>query len=603
MPVHRGEGLFDKVFIAWGFTAFLLIVAATVGISPARDGDDILRLHQIRSLLNHGMWFNLTLPGIAMPGEYVSPWSRLVDAPYTVLAFLLGPVLGRETALQFPTWMVPLLWLGLTFTALQKIWKKLFQPIWPIWFVVLLSGFYGLFQFAPGRIDHHQVQIALVALVMMLLSGRTEISFFLAGQVMAFSAAVGFEAIPFHLAAFAILVFNDIANRFNSRNVGGFGIGMIVGAILVTMTTVAPDTWTEYTCDSWSAFSIVAYGMTGLGFLVMSMRTHRQNRLFIRLGLWGMLALIVAGVLWVIFPDCHSGPYPWLSPWLKEIWLGGILQELSILEQPVLITSSLTLLFFFLPLSGAFILVEWAIHDRARNPTILIVATMAFTVSAATILFFRYVYYLPLIGAPGIVIFFAHWLRREGWTKEVSTKRLPRFFGLPSLGLVVALYALCFAWQTGEIGKSHASSWQTPAARYAGLCTPKLEALRFKLQSRIITPPLLGINILGTKNVTVTAIPFHRAAQGMETAYQLFDGDNALKDLLSTAGAKLVASCAFDKKSLTIPKKLNPRGYALLTGTPPDGLARCPLPDGTGIFLYHDERVQENLVCPANRKI
>ncbi len=71
-----------RVFLLFLVTGIgLLLLDGPPGASFAADVDDIARKLQIADLLRDGPWHDLSWPVLAMPGAYVTPRSRLVDAP------------------------------------------------------------------------------------------------------------------------------------------------------------------------------------------------------------------------------------------------------------------------------------------------------------------------------------------------------------------------------------------------------------------------------------------------------------------------------------------------------------------------------------------
>ncbi len=70
------------------------------GVLYLGDIDDRLRAVQIKQFLAGKGWYDLTLSGIAMPDPYISPWSRLIDAPYAAIAWFLAHLTNAQQALS-----------------------------------------------------------------------------------------------------------------------------------------------------------------------------------------------------------------------------------------------------------------------------------------------------------------------------------------------------------------------------------------------------------------------------------------------------------------------------------------------------------------------
>jgi hypothetical protein len=144
------------------------------GLLFVGDVDDQIRELQIRYLMSpDGRWFNLTLPFISMPEAYVSPWSRLIDLPYVAIATLLRPFMPIDQALSFSFRIWPPLMLALFCLPVASTVKRLMadQPTSRLSSLLMLMLMtilmaVAVFEFSPGRIDHHDGQ--LVAMMLMV---------------------------------------------------------------------------------------------------------------------------------------------------------------------------------------------------------------------------------------------------------------------------------------------------------------------------------------------------------------------------------------------------------------------------------------------------
>ena len=91
--------------------ASLVIVSVLTGnfgaIGP--DGDDVMRLVQVRDLLQGQSWFDLTQSRLGPEGGTLMHWSRLVDLPIAAIAALFTPFLGQDAALGLAFTFWPLI--------------------------------------------------------------------------------------------------------------------------------------------------------------------------------------------------------------------------------------------------------------------------------------------------------------------------------------------------------------------------------------------------------------------------------------------------------------------------------------------------------------
>ena len=78
--------LWPSLLVLLLISIFIILADSHAGGSFTQDIDDELRHVQIQDLLRDGEWFDPVIPLIEQPSPYVSPWSRLVDAPYIFIA-------------------------------------------------------------------------------------------------------------------------------------------------------------------------------------------------------------------------------------------------------------------------------------------------------------------------------------------------------------------------------------------------------------------------------------------------------------------------------------------------------------------------------------
>ena len=166
-----------------GFAASLLIFYAAclaLVLGDVADGklfhgdvDDQLRALQIEHLFaGKAGWFDLTLTFVQMPEAYVSPWSRLVDLPYVVLATLFGLALPATDSLKlaFLVWPPVLLavFAALVVAVARRladgiVLSRLTEALALVAMAVTMVT--GVLEFAPGRIDHHNVQLVAMLVI------------------------------------------------------------------------------------------------------------------------------------------------------------------------------------------------------------------------------------------------------------------------------------------------------------------------------------------------------------------------------------------------------------------------------------------------------
>ena len=164
--------------IVWlSFVVWALVAAASLWLDGARallalpDPDDAMRLVQVRDLLAGQGWFDLVQHRVNPPDGTPMHWSRLVDAPIAAMIVGLRPLLGPEAAERWAVLLWPLVPALLLLPSAGLIGNRLAGAPGAV-LTILAAGLAVplVRHFVPGRIDHHNVQMALsMALVAALV--------------------------------------------------------------------------------------------------------------------------------------------------------------------------------------------------------------------------------------------------------------------------------------------------------------------------------------------------------------------------------------------------------------------------------------------------
>lgn len=334
----------DGPKIAWA-PVVLLGISLAAALSDALrarssvlDVDDTLRRLQIEDLLRDNDWFDRTLPFVVLEQPYESPWSRLVDAPYYLITRLLEIFMPAERALDIatlvwpPLMLFPLVWLihG-TVTALVQ---RALRPIEVVGILIFLMQ--AALEFAPGRIDHHNVQMLLSA---MFLRGLTLGSDRLCGIVTASAAvlslSVGLETVPLLVLGLAGMVVLAIAgNLAAAQRMKSAGITLAAFTPVLALVLIGPAGLQKVRCDEISAPWIL--GVMGAG-LIMAIAPLGWTtapplslaRMGVRFAAVLVPALAVLAGLLALFPVCAGGPLHMIDPVSRSFWFENIPQEAS----------------------------------------------------------------------------------------------------------------------------------------------------------------------------------------------------------------------------------------------------------------------------------
>lgn len=568
----------SPVTLCFILLALYMVVMTALGSPLNGDADDLVKLHELRVFLANGNVFDRTLPGILQPEPYVSHWPWVVDLPYALVAWPLAPVLGLERALAVACYTVPLILLAPALYCYGRLLTALGfnDTVLPLFMAVVVASA-SFFEFAPNRIDYHNLQIVLFFAALVLVLSSHRLAPFCHGLVVALAVAISFEFAVFHALVMGVYAFGFVfARDGGAARLRSFGAGLAAGASVLLVATVPPSAYAIGQCDSYSAPYALALFMAGSVFVALSAMGDAAGRWWIRASLLCVFALASVAVVLALYPQCMAGPYGGMSERLREAALGYIPQEKSLFQRPDFVLSdslSATVLLFV----GALAPAAFCLAARRWNLALVVVALASLLALAHTLVYFRYLRYLPFFSGIGLV-FIAAALLPPGARAILTAARFPGRWPLPALGL--ALPGLCLS--AGLVLFFLVAKPAVVPPSVFGLtsfCGPaSTVGPAWPAGAVVLSPPLLGAGLVSRPvHPDVVAIPNHHAARGMERADRFLDprtGD--ARQALDESGATHVVLCA-------APPGLNPAlrerfafAVALMEGRPPAWLTECP---------------------------
>lgn len=555
--------------------AISLLAGDAVNGSTVQDIDDIARRLQITDLLRDGDWHDLTWPFLAMPEPYVSPWSRLVDLPYVLVTWLFQPAFGQDAAFEIARFVVPLLWLvAYAWLAVRLIREILGErPSLPQIGAAAVASLFAVIEFMPNRIDHHNVQIVLLLALCLGIVSKHRFAGILVGVASVLSIAVGLECAPYIALALAGVAIHA-ALAPNSTMVARLSL---TGWSLLAFTLPAGLLLTggalfQTQCDALSApwaSALIAAGVVAAGapFIWKLLGLHRPTA---RLGVLVAGGLVVLGVLWTAFPECHSGPYAMINETAHTYWISNIIQEKGPAGAFAQGRNLLVLIFMVLL---ALTLGAWMNPKAYRSPVLilLLIATLGTLLTAWQMRNFKF----PAALLPLFLPLFIERVREDGGARRAIAVLLPPALLLASFALLVK--------PTGQ-ALTLVDYMEGDACRDADLSG--LETLP---PSRIMAP--LGLSLTLAEYISdtgsahkIAAMPFHRASPGIERVFQTFALTNPELRKQALGPYSYVAICTLPETSAD-PSAA--RLYATLSSSNDwPGLAEVPPSTGSRLRLF-----------------
>lgn len=490
-----------------------LLAGDAVNGSTVQDIDDIARRLQIADLLRDGEWHDLKWPFLAMPEPYVSPWSRLVDLPYVLVTWLFQPALGQDAAFEIARFVVPLLWLiAYAWLAVRLIREILGeQPSLPQIGAAAVASLFAVIEFMPNRVDHHNVQIVLLLALCLGIVSKHRFAGILVGVASVLSIAVGLECAPYIALALAGVAIHA-ALAPNSTMVARLSL---TGWSLLAFTLPAGLLLTggaifQTQCDALSApwaSALIAAGVIAAGAPIIWKRLGLHSPTA-RLGVLVAGALVVLGVLWTAFPECHAGPYTMINETAHTYWISNVIQEKGPAGAFARGENLLVLIFMVLL---ALTLGAWMNPKTYRSPVLilLLIATLGTLLTAWQMRNFKF----PAALLPLFLPLFIERVRENGGARRAIAVLLPPALLLASFALLIK--------PTGR-ALTLIDYMEGDACRDADLSS--LETLP---ASRIMAP--LGLSLTLAEYISdtgsphkIAAMPFHRASPGIERVFQTF---------------------------------------------------------------------------------
>ncbi|MFI0845175.1 hypothetical protein [Mesorhizobium sp. IMUNJ 23232] len=573
----------SPVLLTWLVVSLILSALWLAGHFPNGDVDDLLKAHEVRFLLDSGNIFDRTLPGILQPEPFVSHWPWLVDLPYAAVAFVLRPLVGLEAALSVAFFTVPLLLLAGILLFLRRLVGTFgFANPALVFVASVVVALRALAEFEPGRIDYHNTQMLLLVAIAWLTIVPGRRSAFASGVLAALALATGVELAVFLVLAFAIRAFDFISD---GRDAGGqlqvFGAALGATAIILFFAVTAPGDYAVPLCDRYSsplALGLIAAGAS-FALVPFFLRDAGSAPRFIVLAACGLVSAIALATL---FPGCLAGPYSGLSDYVREHWLVRIYQEASLFGRRDFVLSP-DLLYLAAPMVGVLGSVVAAFVARGRDRAWVVMALFAIVAMAHTVLYFRYLRFMPLFAGPGLAYALHSILPANlarGFAGRIAAPRMRLLPLLPGVVLILGLVGFHLA----DVPQSEGLE----GVEVAETCIlDGREPYVWPAGGRILAPPLIGIRLISDPGVTVVAIPFHTGSKGIEHALRFFDPATPDPRVIAEeAEATLVATCAWRGGPLRRIEQEFPLAASLIEGRPPAWLAECPLPVSATLRVY-----------------
>ncbi|HWM47661.1 MAG TPA: hypothetical protein VNR11_12200 [Xanthobacteraceae bacterium] len=511
----------------WGATAVTL-----------NDTDDAMRLVEMRGFLAGQSWFDLHQPRVMPPQGFDSHWSRLIDAGLAGLFGLFHLVVDAPLAERLMRALWPLLWLIPAMAGTSAIaWRVAGRDAAVASLLLVTLGLPAFSQFVPGRIDHHNAQIALalITIAATVWSDRVRLAASAAGVATGCAVAVGLEGLPFAALAGAAFALRFVADGAQADALRDYGVALAVGVAAAFAVSVAPAHWTASACDMIAINLALPAAAAGLGLALAAVRLARASA-NARAGAVVATGALALALFAALEPRCLRGPFAMMDPAVWPIWLAQVneMQPLGQVFRKDLLTA---LWLAAYPALGLVALAVLVLDDARRRDAAFLTAAAALVVAMATTL-------ATVKGAP-----YAIWFA----IPPVAALAIALFarFALDSLlaRFAVVMLLTPTAVSGAAAALAVALGQESPATREHAARSACFASASYS-QLAQLPPGLVAANVddgpflLALTPHTVLAAPYHRAAAGILAAHDVFAAPpDVARDLLAGLKADYVAIC------------------------------------------------------------
>lgn len=584
-PAAAGRGRLDDAMLAAAATLASIGASAIAGFPklafPGSDNDSMMRLVEVRDLLAGQSWFDLHQYRLGPDGGLLMHWSRVVDAPVALLILVLRPFVGEaraELAAQF-AWpaltMAAALWLILRAARLLGGDAARFPAL-----VLGATALHFLYIFAPGALDHHNLQLVLILAVTACLLAGSFAGGLAAGAAAAASLAVGMETLPYVVAAGAVAaLLLWLRGAAEAPAATGFGAGLAGAAALLLAVTVRPSQWQVAACDAFSGAQAGQAMLGGLGLAVVAHMFGEAER-GRRLAALAGLALVCAAYLLVVYPQCLADPYAALDGRMKTLWLDRV-SEAQPLWRLIMEDPASVALYYVTPLIALALVAACLARRGLERDTVVIGLLLAASFAVAA---------WQVRGASFAIALAV--LPLAAWLGKIRTAQAARPSTPGSLRLLCAwLVSFNVAWGlAATLAAPTADSATGRDASGANRCqaAATYDQLAALPHGTVAAISNLGAPILALTSHRALAGPYHRNVSGNTAVLDLMTaGPESAHAIAAGHGVDYIAVCPGNPETVflagTAPDGLLGR---LVGGTPPDWLAPASRSQDGGLLVY-----------------
>ncbi|MCB1446798.1 MAG: hypothetical protein KDJ87_13670 [Rhizobiaceae bacterium] len=517
------------IFVALAVLATILVQIAfwlaTATDYVGKDPDDTMRLVEIRDYLAGQGWFDLGQRRLGPDGGTLMHWSRLVDGPIAGLIGLFGLFLGPRQAEAAALAVWPLLLvlplMGSTALAAYRLGGKSGMVIGLLLALVFLTA---IVRFRPGAIDHHNVQLVLVAFIAaMLIDPLARLSNFAAAAVAGGAAlAIGAETTPLvAMAAMSVAILWALRGADYRGAAIGFGLAFAAATGAIFLATTPPQLWGSVTCDTLSLGYLAPSALGGL-MLAGSAAGLTGRSMPVRFGALAVTGIIVLGLMLLVAPQCLRSPLSDLDPLLQTYWISTITEAQSLVAELAIDPKNIGAFYAVGIIAAAVCLMRIARRDRVMAHAVLlgliVVSWLVSAVQVRGMLFANYLAFIPLSAL--VADLRALYLSRRNDGRTAAAFALAAVLSVPSVWSIVGVIAFDPANALASVRPDDADRPNETGPKIC-VTAQNIAGLASMPRGRILGGFNEGPALLRFTPHSVLAANYHRNQRGMIAALKI----------------------------------------------------------------------------------
>ncbi|GAD78587.1 hypothetical protein [Vibrio ezurae] len=357
--IHDNKKDLLFIVLCWCVVSIFVFARNWESISQLNlhDNDDYMRYVQFTDWIKYGNWYLEPMPHFNPEDGLIMHWSRVPDLFLATTTLILSPFFNTTTASLISIAVVPLVYLLCfalsVFALVDHYLGKKYRFIG----MIFVLGSHAITKFYPGAIDHHNLQLIIVALFLALTPINTQqttefVRSFTQGMLIAISLWIGldnFFFFVFYLASYSAYCLIYKNNWFSHFYKLCF-VAMIFGLLFMPMNRPINEFFLIH-YDSLSIPFIACFLCGGVLLFALNKIIHQQQSNLHKLTVAASISVIVFIPILLAFPELAKGAYADYPEIVSTYWLSNVSEAQSMYSLIISngLFSSENMFLFFIP--------------------------------------------------------------------------------------------------------------------------------------------------------------------------------------------------------------------------------------------------------------